>query len=49
MIRDWIPYFAFTFGIVLILRGFILFDLYVPDAVSERVSSFCVFPGTTMD
>lgn len=48
MIRDWIPYFAFTFGIVLILRGLILFDLYVPDAVTERVSSFCVFPGTGM-
>ncbi len=49
MIRDFIPYFAFTFGIVLVLRGLILFDLYVPDAVTERVSSFCVFPGTSMD
>ncbi len=49
MIRDFIPYFAFTFGIVLVLRGLILFDLYVPDAVTERVSSFCVFPGTTME
>lgn len=49
MIRDWIPYFAFTLGIVLVLRGLILFDLYVPDALTERVSSFCVFPGTSMD
>lgn len=49
MIRDFIPYFAFTLGIVLVLRGLILFDLYVPEAVTERVSSFCVFPGTTMD
>lgn len=49
MIRDFIPYFAFTFGIVLVLRGLILFDIYVPDAVTERVSSFCVFPGTTME
>ncbi len=49
MIRDFIPYFTFTFGLVLVLRGLILFDLYVPDAVTERVSSFCVFPGTMMD
>ena len=49
MIRDWIPYFAFTFGIVLVLRGLILFDLYVPDGLTERVSSFCIFPGTSMD
>ena len=49
MIRDFIPYFAFTLGIVFVLRGLILFDLYVPEAVTERVSSFCVFPGTTMD
>lgn len=49
MLRSWIPYFAFTLGLFLIVRGFLLFDLFVAGEFAERVSSFCIFPGTTME
>ncbi len=49
MIKDWIPYFAFTLGLLLVVRGLVLQDLIVDPALTERVDAFCVFPGTSMD
>lgn len=49
MMRDFIPYLAFSLGVFLVLRGLILQDLIVSSEITERVSSFCVFPGTSMD
>lgn len=48
MIRGLVPYLALTLGVILVVRGLILYDLFVP-AVSERVDAFCIFPGTDMN
>lgn len=48
MIRGFVPYLAITLGVILIVRGLVLYDLFVP-AVSERVDAFCIFPGTDMN
>ncbi|MEQ9264946.1 MAG: sulfite exporter TauE/SafE family protein [Balneolaceae bacterium] len=49
MMRDFIPYLAFTLGIFLIVRGMVLNDLIVSPEITERISSYCVFPGTSMN
>ena len=48
MIRRFVPYLALALGVILVVRGLILYDLFVP-AVSERVDTFCIFPGTEMN
>lgn len=45
-IKKLVPYFAFSLGVFLILRGAILQDLYLPRIIAASVESFCVFPGT---
>lgn len=49
MMRDFIPYLAFSLGILLLVRGMVLQDLIVSTEITERISSYCVFPGTSMN
>ena len=46
-IRRVVPYFALALGLLLVVRGLMLYDLFVP-AASERIETFCIFPGTDM-
>ena len=47
-IRRFVPYMAVLLGIVLVIRGLVLYDLFVP-GVNERIDAFCIFPGTEMN
>jgi hypothetical protein len=47
-IRSFIPYLAIVLGLVLILRGLILFELFIP-VVAEHVDNFLIFPGNTVN
>lgn len=44
-VRKAVPYFALALGILLIIRGLTLYDLFVA-GTNERIETFCIFPGT---
>ncbi len=45
-IRKLVPYFAFSLGVFLIVRGIAFQDLHLARILAENMESFCVFPTT---
>tara|TARA_R110002124_G_scaffold194258_1_gene361351 strand:+ start:8081 stop:8791 length:711 start_codon:yes stop_codon:yes gene_type:complete len=44
-IRQYIPYMAFSLGIFLVLRGIVLHNVGLPDALIDSIEPFFVFPS----